>query len=390
MKKVLLFLLSVTITFSVYAQDSSTVKSFKYPDYLCANPFTGEPICGGNVIEISYSSKRDNYGIDFKYGYIRYMLSLSYKGMSNGGYVYSGFEIESMAEVVVKTSVKLSRFLNNYGQTQEERFEKDKLIEVHISGMGSLSIYPIKDTPERRKKIEETRKQEEEARRQKEEKERREREELLKREKEMGKLLSSINESVLRYKVDSISCAKACKKVRSLDLIESVTPLKEELPTKVKVLMHVDSLGMTIVKIDDDIVDHNLNVLFSSASNYCVVNGNVCYKHGSNIFFLMEMEVPVRYLEMWVCGLKNRNGNFVYYREAPDKVQEWCRENILTNGFHAIEYVICGDKCIINKIVVDKKSEQFIKGKDPHKAKKVWKSIGGAILLGGLVGVSAF
>lgn len=248
----------------------------------------------------------------------------------------------------------------------------------------------IQKTKEQMAREEEQKRLEENERKRKEEKERREREELLKREKEMGKLLSSINGSVLRYKVDSISCEKACKKVRSLDLIESVKPLIEELPTEVKVLIHVDSLGMTIVKIDDDVVDHNLNVLFGPASNYCVVNGNVCYKHGSNIFFLMEMKVPVRYLETWVCGLKNRNGNFVYYREAPDKVQEWCRENILTNGFHAIEYVICGDKCIINKIVVDKKSEQFIKGKDPHKAKKVWKSIGGAILLGGLVGVSAF
>ena len=60
-----------------------------------------------------------------------------------------------MAEAIVMTSTKLSRFLDNYGQMQSETFEKDKLIELHISGSGSLSVYPIKDTPERRKKIEE-------------------------------------------------------------------------------------------------------------------------------------------------------------------------------------------------------------------------------------------
>ena len=38
---------------------------------------------------------------------------------------------------------------------QSETFEKDKLIELHISGSGSLSVYPIKDTLERRKRIEE-------------------------------------------------------------------------------------------------------------------------------------------------------------------------------------------------------------------------------------------
>ena len=75
--------------------------------------------------------------------------------MTNGRYVYTGFEIGNMAEAIVMTSTKLSRFLDNYGQMQSETFEKDKLIELHISGSGSLSVYPIKDTPERRKKIEE-------------------------------------------------------------------------------------------------------------------------------------------------------------------------------------------------------------------------------------------
>ena len=45
------------------------------------------------------------------------------------------------------TRTKLSHFLNNFGQSQDNYFEKDKLIEIHISGSGSLSIYPMKDTP---------------------------------------------------------------------------------------------------------------------------------------------------------------------------------------------------------------------------------------------------
>lgn len=93
--------------------------------------------------------------MEFRYGYVKYSLSLSYKGMDNGRYVYTGFEIGNMAEAIVMTSTKLSRFLDNYGQMQSETFEKDKLIELHISGSGSLSVYPIKDTPERRKRVEE-------------------------------------------------------------------------------------------------------------------------------------------------------------------------------------------------------------------------------------------
>ena len=155
MKRTLLFLMSVIMVLSAYAQKSTSIKAFEYPDYLCPNPYTGKPIYGGNTLEISYSEKKNSYGIDFRYGYIRYMINLTYKGMDNGRYVYTGFEIGNMAEVIVMTSTKLSRFLDNYGQMQNERFEKDKLIEIHIGSSGSLSVYPIKDTPENRKKIEE-------------------------------------------------------------------------------------------------------------------------------------------------------------------------------------------------------------------------------------------
>lgn len=140
---------------SAYAQKSTSIKAFEYPDYLCPNPYTGKPIYGGNTLEISYSEKKNSYGMEFRYGYVKYSLSLSYKGMDNGRYVYTGFEIGNMAEAIVMTSTKLSRFLDNYGQMQSETFEKDKLIELHISGSGSLSVYPIKDTLERRKRIEE-------------------------------------------------------------------------------------------------------------------------------------------------------------------------------------------------------------------------------------------
>lgn len=155
MKRTLLFLMSVIMVLSAYAQKSTSIKAFEYPDYLCPNPYTGKPIYGGNTLEISYSEKKNSYGIEFRYGSVKYSLSLSYKGMDNGRYVYAGFEIGNMTEAIVMTSTKLSRFLDNYGQMQSETFEEDKLIELHISGSGSLSVYPIKDTPERRKRIEE-------------------------------------------------------------------------------------------------------------------------------------------------------------------------------------------------------------------------------------------
>lgn len=103
---------------------STSIKAFEYPDYLCPNPYTGKPIYGGNTLEISYSEKKNSYGMEFRYGYVKYSLSLSYKGMDNGRYVYTGFEIGNMAEAIVMTSTKLSRFLDNYGQMQSETFER--------------------------------------------------------------------------------------------------------------------------------------------------------------------------------------------------------------------------------------------------------------------------
>lgn len=132
----------------MFAQKSTSVRSFKYSNYLCPCPYTGRPIYGGEPLEISYSSSKSTYGIDFKYGFMRYMLSVSYKGTENGWYTYTGFEIDNMSKAVVMTRTKLSNFLSNFGQSQSDHFEKDKLIEIHISGLGSLSIYPFKKVTE--------------------------------------------------------------------------------------------------------------------------------------------------------------------------------------------------------------------------------------------------
>lgn len=61
---------------SAYAQNSNSIKAFEYPDYLCPNPYTGKPIYGGNTFEISYSEKKNSYGMEFRYGYVKYSLSL--------------------------------------------------------------------------------------------------------------------------------------------------------------------------------------------------------------------------------------------------------------------------------------------------------------------------
>jgi len=36
--------MSVIMVLSAYAQKSTSIKVFEYPDYLCPNPYTGQPI----------------------------------------------------------------------------------------------------------------------------------------------------------------------------------------------------------------------------------------------------------------------------------------------------------------------------------------------------------
>lgn len=44
--------MSVIMVLSAYAQKSTSIKVFEYPDYLCPNPYTGQPIYGTVVTHL--------------------------------------------------------------------------------------------------------------------------------------------------------------------------------------------------------------------------------------------------------------------------------------------------------------------------------------------------
>ena len=237
------------------AQKSTSVKSFKYSNYLCPNPYTGKPIYGGETFEISYSSSQSTYGIDFKYGFMRYMLSISYKGTKNGWYTYTGFEIDSMSKVVVMTRTKLSDFLSNFGQLQDDYFEKEKLIEIHIGGSGSLSVYPLKNTPELQASMEKQAKERE--------KEKREKEELQLRKDTYEKLCSYTAKNEFN---DSVKAFVLNKILENKSLFEKLK--LKELSRKVDCIGCVESTGaIKIVKIGEYFLDDILFKEYSSQDN---------------------------------------------------------------------------------------------------------------------------
>ena len=140
------------MSFSMLAQVkqvSKTIKACKYFDFLVPAPYSGVPMRAGYMLEISYSSKDGRYGIDYKLGDKRVMVSCRYDSqLSDGRYRYAGIEIHSMRETQVITKEKLNKFLEYYGQEQLSTFEDDKCICVEMAYMGPLYIYPLKNTSE--------------------------------------------------------------------------------------------------------------------------------------------------------------------------------------------------------------------------------------------------
>ena len=65
---------------ATYAQNPTSIKKFEYPEYLCPDPYMGKPMRSGSTLLISYSSKSASYGIEFKFGFMKYSLNVSYKG----------------------------------------------------------------------------------------------------------------------------------------------------------------------------------------------------------------------------------------------------------------------------------------------------------------------
>lgn len=154
MKRILLPLVGAVMALSMFAQKLTSVRSFEYLDYVTPHPYdVRKATLGGESLTISYNPNT-GYGIKFRYIFRNINISVKFITSGNGKYIYTGTD-SSGNKTVVATKRKLSDFLDNVGQTQSESFERDKEIEIAIYGIGDLSIYPLKNTPERRKEKEE-------------------------------------------------------------------------------------------------------------------------------------------------------------------------------------------------------------------------------------------
>ena len=86
----------------------------------------------------------------------------------------------------------------------------------------------------------------------------------------------------------------------------------------VNILLCGDSTGINIVKLDEDIVNDELNNLQPSSTIFYTLNGENYYKCQDKIFFTKKIHVETKTFEHGYSGLKNRGGTFQYYGNILD------------------------------------------------------------------------
>lgn len=358
-----------------------------------------------NINDLSSSSENSA-------GFVLVIALKSYDEL-NEQYVYIGDAIEVISEkesliykgkCLVKSKNKLDIYLNNQGYNYEETYNNALSFSVNFYNMKTdekgyipqipnkfIRIFPIRNKTEQEKreqaeirdqkikeqlKIEEQKKQAEN-----------------KRKEEVEKILLTVNEEKIDEYVREYFENKLIKESEYWDILKE--PQRKNIKTIANVKIYVDSLNTNVVSIGDDIINERLNTLYwnSSQTHYCTINGTDYSKCHNSMFYNKKMDIETKTLEKGVYGVEKRKGKFKYYEAVPNEIQEWCESNITQNGFHSIQYINYNGKYTIKLINVTKDIKKVLQGKEPQKAKKVWRtigSIGGSILLlGGLIALKA-
>lgn len=177
----------------------------------------------------------------------------------------------------------------------------------------------------------------------------------LKRQKEVENILSTLNrDAIVEEKVYDYYTNKLLKKSEYWDVLEK--PKKEKIDTIVNVLIHADFLNTNVVSIAGDDINKELSSLYwkSSQHHYCTINGINYSKYQNSVFYSKKISVKTKSLEKGIYGVEKKKDKFKYYKTVPNEIQEWCKDNITKNGFHAIKYINYDGKYTIELINVTK------------------------------------
>lgn len=396
-----MFVFVMSIGF-VFAQN----QSYTYQKYGIINQYTNNMVLETDNI-LKFSKYRNTFFITINdlspisENSSGFNLVVSLKGYDelNEEYVYIGDAIEVVSKkenliykgkCLIKSNNKLDIYLNNQGHNfRDLLYNKELSFSVYFNNMRtdregfipqvpntSIRIYPIRNKTEQEKKEEALKEKQKQA-------------EQERQKEEVTEILSTINENVIKATVHNYYENKLLKESEDWDILEK--PRKAEIDTTVNVLICIDSLNTDVVSIAGDIINNKLNNLYwkYSEHHYCTIDGINYSKYKNSVFYTEAIEIKTKSLEKGIYGVEKKKNKFKYYKTIPSEIQEWCQNNITKNGFYAIEYTNYDGQYIIKTITVNKDVKKILQGKDPQKAKKLYKVVGGVggslALLGGLI-----
>jgi len=240
---------------------------------------------------------------------------------------------------------------------------------------GDVKIYKSKEQIAKEKKeAEEAKKKLEEQRKQEEAKQ-------VKKQKEVEKILAIYQETDIKSKATDYLNTKYAKQIKECE--RKLEKLVLNYAGDVNILLCGDSTGINIVKLDEDIVNDELNNLQPSSTIFYTLNGENYYKCQDKIFFTKKIHVETKTFEHGYSGLKNRGGTFQYYGNILDMVKKACEQNFTKRGEYFFEYSIIGDEVIVKELILERKQRDEIRGKKTIGRKIL--TIGGSVVLLGVI-----
>ena len=286
-------------------------------------------------------------------------------------YIFSGTPITINIIEVYTLSTKKTECLISFKSYNEIIYfaKARKIAKAKMEKIIKDQLVKERAKAEEQKRIEEEKRQREE--RQKEEK----RQELLKREKEIERILPIIDQTNISYAVNDFYNKKYFEEMKSDDNV--LTLRKLEFNGDIDVLLKVDTVGVDVVKIGEEIVNAELNILYPASTKYCTFNGVDYYKYQGYIFCHKKI-----YFEKGYGGLKNKGGKFEYYKSIPDNVRKECKLNFTKRGEYFFEYTIIGDDVSVKELSsLERKQKDEMRGR--KTTGRMILNLGcGALLLG--------
>lgn len=409
MKKFKLILFLVLTSLSVFSQ----IKSFSYLKYGIINQYTNNSVLPveAKLMITKVATKLDNNFLILIYDpniekYPLYALKVFFKGYDelNEVYVYVGDATRegiAKGKCLINTSHKLDFYLENKGKENNKdwtwdgelsftvffkniKFQNDFGSNEYIKDT-SIKIFPIKNITQLEQKEEISK-----------EKQREEEEKL-----DIEKIKAILSELDIETKVSQIKkeiedhyitlIKESMTNVSASNIIRYYKNYTQNIFLKGEFMLYLDKKNRDakLIKRNVNCSDANLSTFISDdkfeiydksllrikeeCRNEYEIDEQTYYKLSNTDIFTDDYKVDKKILlKVALIGVSFKNKKFKYYTKesityanemvVPKEVEQWCTENITSNGLYFINYVMIDDELAICRILnLDKKAKDYLK-----------------------------